>query len=40
MINNPKEILDIINKLDKVTIEQLDKAIKEADKDFRIKEQV
>lgn len=38
MINNPKEILDIINKLDKVTIEQLDKAIKEADKEFRIKE--
>lgn len=38
MINNLKEILDIINKLDKVTIEQLDKAIKKADKDFRIKE--
>ena len=37
MKNNPKEILDIINKLDKVTIEQLDKAIKEADKEYRIK---
>ena len=26
MINNPKEILEILNKLDKITFEQLDKA--------------
>jgi hypothetical protein len=38
MINNPKEIIEILNKLDKITFEQLDKAIKETDKEFRIKE--
>ena len=32
MINNPHEILEILNKLDKITFEELDKAIKEIDK--------
>ena len=34
LINNPKEIIEILNKLDKITFEQLDYAIKEADKNF------
>ena len=34
MINNPNEITEILNKLDKITFEQLDKAIKEADKNY------
>lgn len=32
-INEPKEILDILNKIDKTTKEQLDKAIQKVDEE-------
>lgn len=34
MINNPKDIAEILEELDKITFEQLDKAIKNADKEY------
>ena len=34
-INEPKEILDILKSLDNITKEQLDKAIKNADKEYK-----
>lgn len=34
MINNPKDIAEILKELDKITFEQLDKAIKNADKEY------
>lgn len=34
MINDPKDIAEILSALDKVTFEQLDKAIKNADKEY------
>lgn len=34
MINDPKDIAEILSALDKVTFEQLDKAIKEVDKEI------
>lgn len=32
-INEPKEILEVLNKIDKITKEQLDKAIQNVDKE-------
>ena len=34
MVNDPKEILDILNSFDNMTKEQLDKAIKNTDKEY------
>lgn len=34
MINDPKDIIEILKALDKITFEQLDKAIKNADKEY------
>ena len=34
MINNPKDIAEILKELDKITFDQLDKAIKNADKEY------
>ena len=34
MINDPKDIAEILKALDKITFEQLDKAIKSADKEY------
>ena len=34
MINNPKDIAEILKELNKITFEQLDKAIKNADKEY------
>jgi len=34
-INEPKEILEILKDLDKTTKEQLDKAIKNADEEYK-----
>jgi hypothetical protein len=38
MINNPKDILEVCNIIDNVTKEQLDEAIKKADKFFENEE--
>ena len=38
MINNPKDILEVLNILDNVTFEQLDEAIKKTDKFFENEE--
>ncbi len=34
MINDPKDIAEILKALDKITFEQLDRAIKNADKEY------
>lgn len=34
MVNDPKEILDILNSFDNITKEQLDEALKNADKEY------
>lgn len=34
MINDPKDIAEILKELDKVTFEQLDKAIKNVDREY------
>lgn len=36
MINNPKDIKDILKELDKITLKELDEAIKNVDKGERI----
>ena len=38
MINNPKDILEVLDVIDNVTKEQLDEAIKKADKFFENEE--
>ena len=35
MINNIKDITEILKELDKVTLEQLDEAIKNTDKEYK-----
>ena len=40
MINNPKDIQEVLNVIDNVTKEQLDEAIKKADKFFENEEWV